>query len=73
MDKIPVAKHLSDDDYKLLLTVYADHTRTMGLKKRENYTASHIVKVEKNVKENCLNVYYENGDWWKYYRNGTWG
>ncbi|SET76653.1 hypothetical protein SAMN05216389_12617 [Oceanobacillus limi] len=70
--KLPVAKHLSDAEYRLLLQVYADHNRSMGMEKRKNYTLSNIVKVKRNVKEKCLEVYYENGDWWHYAANGSW-
>jgi hypothetical protein len=70
--KIPVAKHLNDKEYVLLLKVYADHNGSMGLEKRKNYTLSHIVKVERNLEEKCLDVYYKNGDWWHYSVNGTW-
>jgi len=70
--KLPVAAHLNDDEYKLLLTVYANHNSSMGLKERNNYTLSDIVKVERNTEEKCLNVHYKNGDWWHYSTNGTW-
>ncbi|UKS67697.1 hypothetical protein [Rossellomorea marisflavi] len=70
--KIPVAAHLNDSDYLLLLEVYANHNRSMGLEKRIDYSISHIVKVEKDQDEDCLKVYYENGDWWHYARNGEW-
>lgn len=71
--KLPVAKHLSDQEYHVLLTTYAKHNACMGLKYKEKYSLSHIVKVERNVKDDCLNVHYDNGDWWKYYSDGTWG
>jgi hypothetical protein len=70
--KIPVAKHLSDQEYLLLMTVYANHNRSMGLKERISYSASNIVKVKRNLKEKCLEVYYSNGNWWHYSFNGTW-
>ncbi|WP_312474154.1 hypothetical protein [Neobacillus sp.] len=72
MKKLPVAKHLTNQEYQLLLKVYADHNRSMGLEKRAKYTLSNIVKVERNQEEKCLNVYYGNGDWWHYVSNGTW-
>lgn len=70
--RLPVAKHLNDQEYKILLETYAAHNSSMSLNKRKNYTLSHIVKVEKNINENCLNVYYENGDWWHYTPNKQW-
>lgn len=70
--RLPVAEHLNDQEYKILLETYADHNSSMSLSKRKNYTLSHIVKVERNINENCLNVYYENGDWWHYTPNKQW-
>jgi len=72
MRKLPVAENLSDNEYRLLLQVYADHNRSMGLEKRKNFTLSDIVKVERNTEEKCLNVHYKSGDWWHYSINGTW-
>jgi hypothetical protein len=72
VEKIPVAAHLNDKEYLLLLEVYANHNRGMGMEKRKDYTLSDIVKVERNTEENCLNVHYKNGDWWHYSANGTW-
>jgi hypothetical protein len=71
-NKLPVAKHLSDKEYHLLMQVYANHNRSMGLEKRKDYSISHIVKVERNIKEKCLNVHYKNGGWWHYSTDGTW-
>lgn len=70
--KLPVAEHLNDKEYKLFLDVYQKHNRSMGIEKRKNYTLSHVVKVERNTEENCLNVHYKNGDWWHYAPNGMW-
>lgn len=71
--KLPVAEHLKDKEYKILLETYANHNSSMGLEQRRNYTLSDIVKVERNIKEKCLHVHFANGEWWKYYSNGTWG
>lgn len=67
-----VVSHLTDDEIKILFMVYYKHNTSIGLKERANYSLSHIVKVERNPKENCLNVYYENGEWFHYCSNGTW-
>lgn len=72
MRKIHVAAHLSNSEYKLLLQVYANHNRSMGLEKRNNYTLSKIVKVETDQTGKGLNVYYKNGDWWHYSVDGSW-
>lgn len=70
--KIPVAKHLTDKEYKVFLDVYAEHNRSMGLAERERYTLSHVVKIERCNKGKCLRVHYDNGDWWYYSADGTW-
>lgn len=72
MSKLPIAKHLSDGEYKLLLSVYANHNRSMGLEERKKYTLSDMVKVKRNLKEKCLEVYFNNGEWFHYFPNGTW-
>ncbi|WAA10307.1 hypothetical protein [Fervidibacillus albus] len=70
MSKRLVAKHLSDREYEIFLKVHSKHSRIMGLEERKNYTLSHVVKVEWNLKERCLNVYYKNGEWFHYCPNG---
>ncbi|MUK89123.1 hypothetical protein GMD78_12135 [Ornithinibacillus sp. L9] len=70
--KLPLAKHLSDSEYQLLMEVYANHNRSMGLDERKKFTLSDIVRVRRNVKERCLEVYYKSGDWWRYAADGTW-
>lgn len=72
MKKMPVAKHLTDKEYMLLIKVYADHNCSMGIEERKNYTLSDIVRVEKNLKEGCLDVHYKNGEWFHYCIDGRW-
>lgn len=70
--KLPVAKHLNNEEYRILLETYANHNASMSFEKRIEYSASYIIRVERNLKENCLNVYYENGDCWHYTFDGAW-
>lgn len=72
VEKNPYFRHLSDIEKKVLFETYAKHNSSVGLEERKNYTLSDIVKVERSIKENCLNVYYKNGDWWHYTANMTW-
>ena len=72
INKIAVAKHLTDNEYKMFLQVYANHNRSMGLAERERYTLSHVVKIERANRGKRLKVYYDNGDWWYYAADGTW-
>ncbi len=71
-DKLPIAGHLTDEEYMHFLQAYALHNRSMGLDERRNYTLSNITTIERDVKENCFNVYYDNGNWWHYAKDGTW-
>lgn len=72
MSRLPAAEHLNDKEYRTLMRTYANHNSSMGLSERVKYSASDIVKVEVNKQENCLNVHYNNGDWWKYTHDGRW-
>ncbi|MCY8002808.1 hypothetical protein MOB66_02245 [Bacillus haynesii] len=72
MKKIPIAEHLTDEEYRLLLNVYANHNRSMKLDDRKNQTLSDIVKIVRVSGEKSLMVYYKNGDSWRYSEDGTW-
>lgn len=72
MKKLPVAEHLTDQEYSVLLKVYADHNSSMGFAERVNYTASHISRVESDPENQCLKVFYTDGNWWHYSYSGTW-
>lgn len=70
--KLPVAEHLTDQEYKLLMRVYADHNSNMDFEKRKHYSLSHIIKVARYPEKNCLEVYYQNGNSWYYCADGSW-
>jgi len=53
-NKLPVAIHLTDAEYRLLFQVYADHNSSISLKHRADYLLSEVVKVERNPKDFCL-------------------
>lgn len=72
MEKIPAAKHLSDQVYRILIKTNAKHLRYMWEEDRDKYSLNEIIKVEINREENCLNVYYSNSDWWHYTLDGNW-
>lgn len=71
MNQLPVAKHLTESENKQLLETYAAHNSAMGLRDREKYSLSHIVKVERGQGGN-LHVHYEDGEWWHYTPDRTW-
>lgn len=71
-EKIRVADHLSDGEYKLFISIHSRHSQAMGEEEKAKHTLSHITKIARNIEENCFEVYYQNGNWWHYYTDGTW-
>lgn len=72
MKRPSFARRLTDREYVILMQVYANHNSSMGLEMRKKYTLSDIDKIKINKEENCLEVFFSNGDWWKYHSDGTW-
>lgn len=72
MRRRPQFNKLSDKEYEIFLETYATHLQSMSDQQRDRYKLDNIVRVDRNVIENCLNVYYRNGDWWHYTANRTW-
>lgn len=58
---------------KLFDSVHARHLAAMGDEKRKNYTRENVKRIKANNKERCLEVYFANGEYFKYFANGTWG
>lgn len=72
-NKLLVAKHLGDQEHALFLKVYFAHYNSMGEEARKPYAVANIKRVKRNLDERCFEVYFKNGEWFKYYANGTWG
>lgn len=66
-------KKLSEDEQKLFEKVYKKHFNALGSGEKEKYKKENIIKIERDVPNNCLNVYFGNGEWFRYYVDGTWG
>lgn len=64
--------NLTDEQVKLFKEVYSKHQQVMGTETRKKYTLSHIDNIVWDHQEDCLKVYYSNGDWWHYTKEGTW-
>ena len=69
--RLPVAKHLTEEEYVQLLETYAAHNRSMGLQMRDKYSAANIVKVKRGKSGN-LHVHYADGEWWNYTSSRNW-
>lgn len=72
MKKVKVAAHLTDKEYQAFLTTYSNHNASIGTKEREAYNMGHVTEVKRNIPENCLNVYFDNGEWLHYTPDGKW-
>lgn len=68
--KLPVAAHLTDEEYHYFLTTYALHNSSMGIQQRVMYLLGDVIKIERG--DNCLHVHYADGKWWHYTPDGTW-
>ncbi|MEK5069781.1 hypothetical protein [Sporosarcina sp. FSL K6-1508] len=71
--RLPVAKSLTEEEYKQLLETYAAHNRSMGLAMREKYNLANVVKVKRSKsKPGTLEVHYADGEWWHYTPGRQW-
>ena len=69
--RLPVAKHLTDEEYAQLLETYAAHNRSMGLQMRSKYDLANMVKVKRG-RDGELHVHYADGEWWHYTKSRNW-
>lgn len=58
---------------KVFDITHKEHLRAMGTETQKDYTLENVKKIKINNRERCLEVYYRNGEWFKYFANGTWG
>lgn len=69
--RLPVAAHLTDEEYAQLLETYAKHNSAMWIEDRDRYGAHNIVRVERGENGN-LHVHYKCGNWWHYTPDRNW-
>ena|SRR5690625_4548051 len=55
-----------------LIRVYWSHYNSWGSNARINYTIDNIKRVRYNSSEIVIEIYFANGDWYKYHPNGSW-
>lgn len=70
--RLAVAKHLTDEQYRMFLETYTRHVSTMNSRNREVYKLSNVERVEWSESIGCLKVYFANGEWWHYTPEHTW-
>ncbi|ENH96691.1 hypothetical protein J416_09344 [Gracilibacillus halophilus YIM-C55.5] len=70
---IAAAKLLGSDEIKMFMNTYNKHMNALGAEEKEKYIPENIKGVHRNIGERYFEVYFKNGEWFKYYTNGTWG
>ncbi|SFL39602.1 hypothetical protein SAMN04487943_101339 [Gracilibacillus orientalis] len=73
MTGIPTALHLTESELKMFMNTYKQHMSAIGTEECDQYAIRNITKVKRNIPERCFEVYFKNGEWFKYYTNGTLG
>ncbi len=69
--KLPVAKHLTDEQYRIFIETQAAHNRSWGLDQRDKYGIHNVTKVTAS-EDGTFHVYYADGNWWHYTKNKDW-
>ena len=57
---------------KVFNRVHQRHLDAMGENQKKNYTKDQVKGIKPNNQEGCLEVYFKNGEMFKYAPNGTW-
>lgn len=66
-------ERLSSKAQTLFSKVHSLHLQAMGRDERKKYELPNIKQIVQNNKEQCVEVHYQNGEFFKYYPNLTWG
>ena len=64
---------LNEVETKLFERVNAKHLSVIGNEEKTKYQKEEIVKIERDIRNKCLKVYFRNGEWFRYFTDGTWG
>ncbi|WP_226677267.1 hypothetical protein [Mesobacillus jeotgali] len=62
---------LAEEQAQLLVGVYKEHRKSMGLEDRKKFLLAAARKVEWVEEENCLHVHFKD-TWWHYGQDGSW-
>ncbi|MCB5238913.1 hypothetical protein [Niallia circulans] len=52
---------------------HKSHLASMGAAMKEKHSKENIKAIKWDKKEFCLKVYFNHGEWYCYYSNGSWG
>lgn len=73
MNRMKGYKEIGPNGQKVFERVHKEHMSALGAKEKQHYERSQVKKVEANNVEGCIEVTFQNGEWFKYFPNGTWG
>jgi hypothetical protein len=63
---------LEEEQKSLFSSTFDRHLKARGTEKQKEYAAYNLKEIKWDAAENCLKVYYKNGDWWHYDMAGEW-
>ena len=64
--------HLNEFERNNLLKTHKRHLESMGKEQRSKYKLENIIKVERNFKQKCFIVHFNNGEWYHYTLGNEW-
>ena len=64
--------HLNEFERNNLLKTHKRHLESMGKEQRSKYKLENIIKVERNFKQKCFIVHFNNGEWYHYTLSNEW-
>jgi len=62
--------NLTNEQKDLFDSVYKNHIMAMKAEMRKRYSEQHLEKVKAD--KGGIKVYFDNGEWFKYLKDGTW-
>lgn len=71
--KIAGLEKIGEAGERFLKKVHKNRMQHCGLEMQKELAYENITKVKFNKREKCLQVYFKNGEWSKYFLDGTWG
>ncbi|MFD1363177.1 hypothetical protein [Lentibacillus salinarum] len=72
MENIEGYNVLTDKQKELFDQTYKAHVFMMDPEMRKQHTEEHIKEIRWNENEQCLRVYFDNGEWYHYSLAGEW-
>jgi hypothetical protein len=64
--------NLTDEQLELFNGVHSKHLQALGTEARKKRTVEHVKNLVWDTVEDCLKVYYDDGEWWHYTKDKKW-